>query len=108
MLLGYLDMGNRRSTRYQINAVLLLADPRVDDLNPGRANQNTTVSVSRVVTARASRWSTITQMNRHVCQLWLTDDTIHMSNLSLSLILTDDTIHRIQLMAILETFYFVQ
>ena len=33
----------------------------------------------------ASRWSTITHMNRHICQLWLTDYTIHMSNLSLSL-----------------------
>ena len=51
-------------------------------------NQNKPCQYSRVVTARASRWSTIIHMNRHVCQLWLTDDTIHMSNLSLSLTLS--------------------
>ena len=43
---------------------LLLTDPRVDGLNPGRANQINRVSKS-VVTARASRWSTITQYHRH-------------------------------------------
>ena len=48
--------------------------------DPGRVNQNKPGQYSRV-----SCWSTIIHMNRHVCQLWLTDDTIHMSNLSLSL-----------------------
>ena len=56
--------------------------------NPGRVNQNKPCQYSRVVTARASCWSTIIHMNRHVCQIWLTDDTIHMSNLSLSLTLS--------------------
>ena len=43
---------------------VMLADPRVDGSNPGRANQINRVSKS-VVTARASRWSTITQYHRH-------------------------------------------
>jgi hypothetical protein len=41
---------------------LLLTDPRVEGSNPGKANQ---INRKSVVTARASRWSTITQYHRN-------------------------------------------